>query len=131
LRLLDLGTGTGCLLLTLLKEYPNATGMAVDRSEKALAVAAQNAARHGLEGRVTFIESNWCEKVQGRFDIVISNPPYIASGTIAVLSPEVAQFEPLAALDGGADGLDAYRAIAAQLESVLAPGGIAALELGS
>ena len=130
LRLLDLGTGTGCILLALLAELPNATGMGVDLSPNAVAAAAANAARNGLDGRARFQTGNWGEGLAERFDAVVSNPPYIPSSDIATLAPEVREHDPLRALDGGADGLDAYRAIAAQLPGLLLPGGIAALEVG-
>jgi len=128
--LLDLGTGTGCLLLTLLKELPNARGVGVDVSREALAVAQQNAKAMEIGERVTFLSSSWGENVRGRFDIVISNPPYIPTGVIPTLAPEVSRYEPMLALDGGADGLDCYRAIAQQLPQLLAENGFAALEIG-
>jgi release factor glutamine methyltransferase len=130
IKILDLGTGTGCLILTLLKEYKNAVAVAVDRCAQALEVARGNAQALELEGRVQFVESNWCEKVQGVFDVVISNPPYIPSADIAGLETEVKKFEPMGALDGGVDGMDAYRAILSQIKKVLSPGGIAAFEIG-
>ncbi len=130
LRLLDLGTGTGCILLALLAELPRSSGVGVDLSPNAVAAAADNAARNGLAGRARFQAGNWGEGLAERFDVVVSNPPYIPSAEIATLAPEVREHDPLRALDGGADGLDAYRAIAAQLPGLLAPGGIAALEVG-
>jgi release factor glutamine methyltransferase len=130
LRILDLGTGTGCLLLTLLYEFPNATGVAVDISDEALKVAQHNALALGLQSRAEFIASHWCMQVEGTFDIIISNPPYIPTADIGTLAPEVANFEPKLALDGGADGLSCYRAIVASLPKVLNRGGIAVLELG-
>ncbi len=131
LNILDLGTGTGCLLLSLLKEFKNASGIGVDISEAALKVARENAKAHGLTFRTRFLQSDWCREVKQQYDIVISNPPYIASGDIAGLMPEVAEFEPKQALDGGADGLDAYRVIVAALPGILAPTGIAAFEIGA
>jgi release factor glutamine methyltransferase len=107
LTILDLGTGTGCLLLSLLKELPAARGTGVDTSETALLVAKENTLRFGLQARTTFVTSHWCDKVENRFDIIVANPPYIPSRTIETLSPEVARFEPKHALDGGEDGLDA------------------------
>jgi release factor glutamine methyltransferase len=130
LRLLDFGTGTGCLLLSLLHELPHATGLGVDQSEGALAVAKENAQALGLGTRASFRLGNWDEGVTLPFDIVLSNPPYIPSGDIAALQPEVASFEPRQALDGGADGLDAYRQLAPAAARLLVPGGIAAFEVG-
>lgn len=130
LRILDLGTGTGCLLLALLAELPQATGVGVDISERALAVAMENALRLRLQSRAAFVASDWCSKVEGTFDVVIANPPYIPSKVIDTLAPEVAQFEPRLALDGGEDGLDAYRLIARQLPPVLKQGGLVAFEIG-
>ncbi len=129
-NILDLGTGTGCLLLTLLKEYGNAKGVGVDISEEALSVAQENAERLGVQERVSFTRSHWDEKVDGRFDIIVANPPYIPTGDIAGLAPEVLRYEPKVALDGGEDGLDAYRAIIPQLPGLLAENGVAAFEIG-
>jgi release factor glutamine methyltransferase len=131
LRVLDLGTGSGCILLALLHELPSATGLGVDRSTAALNVAVGNAHALGLTDRARFIESDWAAAVEGRFDLVVSNPPYIPSADIAGLAPEVARHEPRLALDGGPDGLEAYRRIAAALPSLLAAGGIATVELGA
>jgi len=131
LSLVDFGTGTGCLLLTLLSELPNAEGIGIDISRPALAIAGGNAKRLGLADRCRFLCSDWSAALEGRFDLIISNPPYIPSGDIAGLEPEVARFEPLSALDGGADGLDAYRALAAQIPPLLKPGGIGAFEVGA
>jgi release factor glutamine methyltransferase len=131
LLLLDLGTGSGCLLLTLLGELPNARGLGLDQSEEALAIARSNAERLGLAGRVEFQKGDWNIPLSlDRFDIVLSNPPYIPSDDIAGLEEEVRRYEPLAALDGGMDGLDAYRAITRQLPSLLKPSGLVAFELG-
>ena len=131
LRVLDLGTGTGCLLLAVLAERPRAFGIGVDLVPEAAALSAANARRNGLEGRAAFLAGNWTEALSGRFDLVLSNPPYIESAAIAGLMPEVARHEPRSALDGGADGLDAYRHLAAILPGLLAPGGAAVLELGA
>ncbi len=129
-RILDLGTGTGCLLLAALAEFPAAFGVGVDRIAAAAALAARNAAANGLAGRAAFLCADWAAALAGRFDLILSNPPYIESDTIATLMPEVSRYEPRAALDGGADGLDAYRALLAALPALLAPGGVAILELG-
>lgn len=130
LKLLDLGTGTGCLLITLLKELPMARGLAVDISDEALQVARENAAALGVGERIEFMQSCWAEKVAGKFDIILSNPPYIPAAAIALLAPEVSRYEPKLALDGGADGLDCYRAIMAQLPGLLTQTGWAVLEIG-
>lgn len=130
LHILDLGTGTGCLLLTLLAELPHARGVAVDQSVHALAVAQENAQALGLVDRTDFVQSDWLQCVTGMFDIVISNPPYIPLADMAGLSIEVRQFDPVAALVGGEDGLDPYRVIIPQLRTVLQTGGLAAFELG-
>jgi len=127
---LDLGTGSGCLLLALLSELPTAHGVGVDIDPDALAVAAANAARLGLGARATFRRGDWGAGLDGAFDVVVANPPYVRRGDIDGLAPDVARFEPRGALDGGDDGLDAYRAIATDLPRLVAPGGIAALEVG-
>lgn len=129
-RILDLGTGTGCLLLAALSEYPEAWGVGVDRVAAAAALAARNARRNGLEGRAAFLCGDWAEAIEGRFDLVLSNPPYIPSGDIAGLMPEVVGHEPGAALDGGGDGLDAYRVLIGRLGGLLDEGGTAVFELG-
>ena len=129
-RVLDLGTGTGALLLAALSEFPDAFGVGVDRSPEAAALARANAARNGFSSRAAFLAGDWGAALAGRFDLVLSNPPYIESAAIPGLMPEVALHEPALALDGGADGLDAYRALAALLPRALAEGGRAVLELG-
>lgn len=135
LDILDLGTGTGCLLLALLSELPNARGLGVDISEAALSVAAANAKNLGLGGRAKFALSDWGANVtgghSGRFDIILANPPYIADGEFATLEPEVARFEPRLALSGGADGLDCTRRLAPRLGPLLATGGRAFVEIGA
>jgi release factor glutamine methyltransferase len=128
-RILDLGTGSGCILLAILHERPAASGVGVDRAFAAARMAAANAAALGLAGRAAFLAGDWATAIAQRFDLVVSNPPYIRSGGIAALSPEV-RHDPRAALDGGADGLDAYRALAADLPRLVRPGGAALLEIG-
>jgi release factor glutamine methyltransferase len=129
--ILDLGVGSGAILLALLTERPLAHGVGVDISLAALEVARENAALLKLEDRAVFLHAQWTEgQPDGAFDIVVSNPPYIPSGDIAGLEPEVAQREPRLALDGGADGLEAYRTLAPQILRVLKPGGRFALEIG-
>jgi release factor glutamine methyltransferase len=129
-RILDLGTGTGCLLLAGLSEFPAAFGVGVDRVPAAVALARRNAAAAGLAARAAFCCGDWTGALRGHFDLVLANPPYIPSSEIAGLMAEVARFEPASALDGGADGLAAYRAILADLSRVLAPDGRAVLEVG-
>ncbi|HET8726651.1 MAG TPA: peptide chain release factor N(5)-glutamine methyltransferase [Alphaproteobacteria bacterium] len=130
LRLLDLGTGTGCLLLALLSELPNAVGIGVDRDAEAAATARCNAVRLGLSGRAAFAIGDWGTALGGGFDLVVSNPPYIAEHEMSGLAPEVVRFDPTAALVAGPDGLAAYRAIAADLHRLMAPGGRVVLEVG-
>lgn len=129
-RILDLGTCSGCLLLTLLAEWPGATGLGVDISAAALAVARENARALGLAGRAAFRLGDWCEGVTGGFGLVVANPPYIAEAELTALAPEVRLHEPAAALSGGPDGLDAYRRIAAGVGPLIAPGGLLLLEIG-
>jgi release factor glutamine methyltransferase len=131
LSIIDFGTGTGCLLLALLSELPAASGVGVDLNPGAIAVAAANAARLGLLQRAQFQHGSWDQGLTGQFDVVISNPPYIPSGEIATLQPEVAQFEPHLALDGGQDGLAAYRALVEVVRRVMIPTGFAAFEIGA
>jgi release factor glutamine methyltransferase len=130
LRILDIGTGSGALLLALLSELPNATGIGTDISAAALKVARGNAERNDLAARCTFIACDIATGLQGPFDLIVSNPPYVARGDIASLSPEVRDYDPTVALDGGTDGLDGYRAIAADAKSLLAQGGRLIVELG-
>ena len=130
-RILDLGTGTGCLLLAALTEFPWAFGVGVDRAEGAARLARDNARRLGLDDRGAFVCGDWDDPLDGRFDLVLSNPPYIESDAIAGLMPEVARYEPRSALDGGADGLAAYRQLVPALKTQLDPGGIAVLEVGA
>jgi release factor glutamine methyltransferase len=130
-KIIDLGTGTGCLLLALLKEFPTAFGIGLDLNPDAVALAKQNAARLGLSNQSAFAVSDWTNPISGRFDLIISNPPYIAGPQISSLMPEVAAHEPAMALDGGPDGYDAYRAIIPNLTRHLEPHGVAILELGA
>lgn len=130
LRLLDFGTGTGCLLLALLHELRNASGVGIDISAAALAVAEDNARGLGLDQRAEFCLGDWDAGLASAFDIILSNPPYIASAEIADLQPEVARFEPRCALDGGPDGLAAYRRLLPAAARLLKPGGLAAFEIG-
>jgi release factor glutamine methyltransferase len=130
-RVLDLGTGTGCLLLAALSEFRGAIGVGVDRSAAAAALAARNAASLGMADRATFVCGDWASALDGRFDLVVCNPPYIPSSDLRDLMPEVARYEPHSALDGGADGLAAYRRLLPELHRLLTPNGFAALELGA
>jgi release factor glutamine methyltransferase len=130
LDFLDLGTGTGCLLLALLREYPGARGVGVDIAEGAARTARQNALALGLGGRARFFVGEWCQALSGTFDAVVVNPPYIETAALADLPHEVSRFDPPCALDGGADGLVPYRSIAGDLLRLLRPGGILAAEIG-
>lgn len=130
LRIIDVGTGTGCLLISLLAELPSATGIGIDLSARALQAAQQNAVRHGVDGRVMFVVADGLEGVQGPCDVLISNPPYIRAGDIAGLDETVRCHDPVLALDGGADGLDVYRKIAERAGAV-APDGWLFLEIGA
>lgn len=130
-RVLDLGTGTGALLLAVLAECPNAFGVGVDLSPAAAALAAGNAAANGLAGRAAFLCGDWADAIAGRFDLVLANPPYINSAAVPGLMPDVARFEPALALDGGPDGLEAYRRLVGMLPGLLAPDGRAVFEIGA
>jgi len=128
---LDLGVGSGAILLSILAERPAAKGLGVDVSEEALAVARENAANLGLAGRTALLRGDWAFGLGDEtFDLVVSNPPYIASAVIETLEPEVRDHEPRLAWEGGADGLDAYRALAPEILRVLKPGGRFAVEIG-
>ena len=127
---LDIGAGSGAILLALLSELPNAAGVATDISPAALAVARSNAQRNGLAERITFVETSWADGVDGAFDLVVSNPPYIASAVIETLEPEVKDHEPRLALDGGPDGLGPYPHLLAEARRLLKPGGAAVFEIG-
>jgi release factor glutamine methyltransferase len=130
-RIADLGTGTGAILLALLSESPRATGVGSDLDLAALATARENAGALGYAGRAHFVACDFGAALAGGFDLVLSNPPYVASRDIAALAPEVRTYDPARALDGGPDGLAAYRAIAADAARLLAPGGALILEIGA
>ena len=130
-RALDLGTGSGCLLLALLHEYPAASGVGVDISPAAVALARRNAERLGVGARTAFVVADWTAPIAVCFDVVICNPPYIPTGEIEGLAPEIAHYEPRGALDGGRDGLDAYRALLPLTAEFLAPEGTALFEMGA
>jgi release factor glutamine methyltransferase len=129
-RVLDLGTGSGCILVTLLAERPEAQGVGTDLSPEALLIAGENAARHGVADRVILTPSDWFGDIGGRYDLIVSNPPYIAAEEMAGLSPEVRDHEPRGALTDEADGLSAYRAIAGGATRFLSPGGRLLVEIG-
>jgi release factor glutamine methyltransferase len=132
-KLIDLGTGSGAIAIAILSALPKAKAIATDISEDALAAAKKNAERHGVAGRIEFKQGAWWAAVPHTevFDLIVSNPPYIASGQIETLQPEVRLFDPKAALDGGWDGLECYRAIASQAARRLSPEGLVLLEIGS
>jgi release factor glutamine methyltransferase len=134
-RILDLGLGSGCLLLTLLREYPAASGVGLEISEAALAVAQANAEALGVAARAQLVsgdwrQPDWRQRLGGPFDLLVSNPPYIEAGAIEKLMPEVARYEPKQALDGGPDGLVAYRTIATAAPALVVPGGRLLVEAG-
>ena len=132
-RILDLGTGTGCLLLACLAELPQATGVGIDINTEAVTLAAANADRHGIGGRARFCQGDFATDLtgHGQFDLILSNPPYIPSADIELLDADVRQFDPLAALDGGPDGLDCWRSLCPQIATLLADGGAAFVEIGA
>lgn len=129
-RVLDLGTGSGCLLLALLSELPNAHGVGVDASKGALQIAVENARAFGMDERALFVEGNWGAPVSGHFDLIVCNPPYIPDTDRAALAPEVRDFEPASALFGGIDGLNPLREIAPTLKRLLSPKGFYIMEFG-
>ena len=129
-RILDLGTGSGCILLSCLADRPEAHGTGVDLSHPALAVARDNADRLGVAARASFVQSDWCTAVDGQFDLILANPPYIAAAEMPLLAPEVRLWEPSLALTPGGDGLDAFRIIARQSPARLLPGGRLMVEIG-
>jgi release factor glutamine methyltransferase len=130
LRVLDLGTGTGCILLALLSEFPTAIGFGVDIAPGAVMTARVNAAALGLADRAHFLAGDWATAVWGEFDVIVSNPPYIAHHRLPDLPQEVARYDPCRALDGGLDGLGAYRSLGADLPRMLAPGALFVCEVG-
>ena len=129
-RILDLGVGSGAILCALLDARPDAFGVGVDISSGACALARQNLAHCGLSERSAVVRGDWTDALSGRFDLIVSNPPYISHSEFAALEPEVIAFDPILALDGGADGLDPYRRIASALFRLLRPGGAACFEIG-
>ena len=131
LRILDLGTGTGCLLLALLSELPQAEGLGIDASRDAVATAAVNATALGFGARAQFRLGDWLRDISAQFDVIVSNPPYIESDAIDDLAPEVSRYDPRGALDGGADGLSAYRTLIPQAAQRLKREGLLALEVGA
>lgn len=131
LRVIDFGTGTGCLLLALLSELPRASGIGIDIAPGAIAVAQRNAERLGLAARADFRIGGWESRIDGQADVILANPPYIPTSEIARLPPEVSNFDPVAALDGGADGLFAYRALGPAIRALLKPSGRAYIEVGA
>ncbi|MGX6646939.1 peptide chain release factor N(5)-glutamine methyltransferase [Maricaulaceae bacterium MS644] len=130
LRILDIATGSGAIALALLSELPNASAIATDLSAAALNVARENGALTGLSSRIEFVETSWADGVDGPFDLVVSNPPYIASAVLDTLEPEVKTFEPRLALDGGPDGLAPYTHLFAEAGRLLGPGGSGVFEIG-
>jgi len=129
-RLLDLGTGSGAIAIAVLVNRSDASAVATDLSAVALQAARGNAERHGIERRISLLPGNWFEPVEAEFNLIISNPPYITSAIVDTLSPEVRDFDPRLALDGGPDGLAPYRVIAAQAAQYLVPGGQVLVEIG-
>ncbi|WP_245435349.1 peptide chain release factor N(5)-glutamine methyltransferase [Microvirga calopogonii] len=130
LRIVDFGTGSGCILVALLHELPRATGLGIDLSFGALVTARANAAENGVGDRSRFALSRWADAVSGPFDLIVSNPPYIASGVIPALDEEVREHDPRLALDGGPDGLEPYRILLSEARRLLVPGGLIVVEIG-
>ncbi|WP_041803040.1 peptide chain release factor N(5)-glutamine methyltransferase [Micavibrio aeruginosavorus] len=129
-RILDIGTGTGCIIITLLAEWPGATGVATDLAAGAVEMARLNAHNNGVADRIQVVQTRWADGIDEKFDLIVSNPPYIPSKDIESLDENVRRFDPILALDGGNDGLDAYRAILEQGKSRLKPGGVMLWEIG-
>jgi release factor glutamine methyltransferase len=127
---LDLGTGSGAILIALLSEWPNAKGLGIDISKKALEVAVENAQINNVHERAKFLQSDWAEKIEGRFDVIVSNPPYVSNQEMANLPKEVFDYDPILALKGGSDGLEHYRKIITEIERLLNPRGRAFFEVG-
>lgn len=130
LRIVDFGTGSGAILTALLHELPRAEGIGIDLSEAAARTARDNAQANGVGPRALFAVGHWAQALDGCFDLVVSNPPYIPSPVVATLDPEVRDYDPGLALDGGEDGLDPYRVLLAEAERLLSPGGLMVLEIG-
>jgi len=129
-NILDLGTGSGCILIALLHEWPDAKGIGVDISEAALEVAGENARANNVHERAGFMKGNWSESIRDSFDLIVSNPPYIQNQTIANLAKEVKNHDPILALDGGADGLQAYKYIFTEIRPLLKKDGMGLFEIG-
>lgn len=129
-KILDLGTGTGCILLTLLHEIRGSTGVGVDLSSEACETAKTNAKNHNLDSRVRIQNASWTDSLEGKFDLIVSNPPYIPSGIIPTLSEEVQNHDPILALDGGEDGLEPYKILLSNLKKFLEPRGLVFFEIG-
>lgn len=129
--ILDIGTGSGAIIVTLLAQLPSASGVATDKSEAALAVARRNAVSHQVDGRLELLQTDWASGCRGPFDLIVSNPPYIPAADIAGLDVDVREHDPILALAGGDDGLDAYRMLLPQARELLLPQGHVAVEFGA
>ena len=129
-RIADFGTGSGCILVALLVERPNASGLGIDRTPGALGTARRNARLNGVGERAWFLAANWADSLKGTFDLIVSNPPYIATRVVDTLDRDVREHDPHLALDGGPDGLDAYRALVGDAARLLSPDGRMVLEIG-
>jgi release factor glutamine methyltransferase len=131
ISVLDIGTGSGAILVALLSELPRAHGVGTDISPEALAVAAENAARLGVADRCRFEATSWADSIGGTYNLIVANPPYIPTGAIAALAPDVRDYDPRAALDGGPDGFDGHRATLAAISRLLTAGGLGFIEIGA